>query len=150
MHIDRKHYPIEEDTEFTLQFEEPGVSYDTMTWYKSSRSYTIVSFDPDEASGQTQYYGDYCSGSEPCNASMKAEFDSNNGNLLIYALNLTEDEDYYYYEFTSFDTRQEDTGLKYEIYLEVFGKKLRYTMFTQNMTKIIYNSDRRNGNRTLI
>ena len=59
---------------------------------------------------------------------MKAEFDSRNGNLFIYALNLTEDEDYYYYEFTSFDTRQEDTGLKYEIYLEVFGKMLKYNV----------------------
>ena len=126
LYTDKKHYPVEEGMEFTLQFEEPGISYDTMTWYKSSRSYTVVSFDPDEAFGQTQYYGDYCSGSEPCNTSMKAEFDSKNGNLFIYALNLTEDEDYYYYEFTSFDTRQEDTGLKYEIYLEVFGKKLKY------------------------
>ena len=137
MYTDRKHYPVEEDTEFTLQFEEPGVSYDTMTWYKPSRSYTIVSFDPDEASGQPQYYGNYCWGSEPCNTSMKAEIDSNNGNLLIYALNLTEDEDYYYYEFTSFDTRQEDTGLKYEIYLEVFGKMLKYNVCSKLLLAII-------------
>ena len=76
MYKDRKHYPVEEGKELTLQFEEPGLSYDTMTWFKPSRSDIIVSFDPDEAFGQTQYYGDYCSGSEPCNTSMKAEFDS--------------------------------------------------------------------------
>ena len=122
MHTDSKHYPVEEGTEFTLQFEEPGVSYDTMTWYRTSRSNAIVSFDPEEQFGQPQYHGDYCSGGGSCFTSTKAEFDSNDGNLRIYALNLTEDEDYYYYEFSSFDTRCEDTGLKYEIYLEVFGK----------------------------
>ena len=125
MYTDGKHYPVEEGTEFTLQFEEPGISYDTMTWYKPSRSDIIVSFDPDMAFGQPRYYGDYCSGIEPCLTSTKGEMDSNNGNLRIYAMNLTEDEDYYYYEFTSFDSRQEDTGLKFEVYLEVFGKKFK-------------------------
>ena len=119
--------------EFTLKFTEPGDldSYNTMTWYKPNRGSKIVTLDPKVAGGRPQYYGDFCTGIEPCYVTDKGQLDTTTGELTLYRVNVT-DEGFYYYEFTSFDTRFEDTGIKYEIHLEVYGKLKNVTGFFVN------------------
>ena len=113
---------VPENSEFLLEFLEPDISYKTLTWYRPNRDQKIVEFVSDGGDGGTlEYYGDFCVWNPSCPSSDKGELNTNNGALTIYSLSL-EDEDFYYYSFTSFDARVNDTGIKYEIYVEVHGK----------------------------
>lgn len=65
------------------------------------------------------YYGDYCSGSNPCETSNKGVLNTTSGQFTIYQTQIS-DSDYYYYRF--FSPGVPDTGAKYEIYLDVYDK----------------------------
>ena len=73
------------------------------------------------SSDQAQYFNQYCSGSNPCIISHKGELDPNTGDMTITNVKIT-DEDYYYYYFSTYGLVAKDTGVKYEIKVEVYGK----------------------------
>ena len=108
-----------------LEFTEPWTqgSYEDITWSKGatgSSDTRIVFVRPSVRQGKPLYYNAYCSGSSPCNSSEKGELDLNTGSLTIKKVQLS-DEGYYYY-FFYIDRGAADTGHKYGIQLEVYGK----------------------------
>ena len=120
----------EEKTEVVLNFTQPGDGehYDEMTWYKEqtrASAYRIVFVHSSATGGEPLYYNEYCSGSSPCETSSKGELNVDTGELTIYSVNIS-DEGFYYYDFYIEDGPG-DTGHKYEIDLEVYGKS-RYRL----------------------
>ena len=115
---------VEEKTEVVLNFTEPGSGgpYDEITWYKNQTGNSdsrIVSVYSSTAGGEPRYYNEYCSGTSPCETSSKGELNVDTGELTIYSVNIS-DEGFYYYKFYIKDGST-DTGLKYEIDMEVCG-----------------------------
>ena len=116
---------VEEKVEIVLNFTEPGSggSYDEITWYKDqtgSSEYRIVYLRPFVNEGKPLYYNEFCSGSSPCETSSKGELNVDTGEMTIYSVNISDEGFYYYFFYRSSGTA--DTGNKYEIYSEVYGK----------------------------
>ena len=108
-----------------LRFTEPGSGgpYEEITWSKDgtgSTDYRIVFLRLIYNNGEPRYYNEYCSGSSPCDTSSKGQLDFDTGELTIYKVHPT-DSGFYYYEFF-IPEGSVDTGHKYEINLEVYGK----------------------------
>ena len=118
---------VEEKTPVVLTFPEPGSvgTYEEITWYKDqteSSQYRLVFVHPAATGGEPLYYNEFCSGSSPCETSSKGELNVDTGDLTIYSVN-TSDEGFYYYDFY-IDGGTADTGHKYEINMEVYGKTM--------------------------
>ena len=116
---------VEETTEVILNYPEPGSggSYEEITWYKDqtgNSQYRIVFLRPSINGGEPLYYNEFCSGSSPCNTSSKGELNVDTGELTIYSVAIS-DERFYYYDFY-INGGTPNTGNKYEIELEVYGK----------------------------
>ena len=116
---------VEETRVVVFEFTEPGSGgpYADITWYKDqtgSSDYRIVFLRPSVNGGVPLYYDEFCSGSSPCNTSSKGKLNVDTGELTIYSVNIT-DEGFYYYDFYIEDGRV-DTGVKYEIDVEIYGK----------------------------
>ena len=94
----------------------------------------LVFVDPILTRGQTWYYNQYCSATSPCDRSIKGELDIDTGAFIIYNVQLT-DEDYYYYAFVHPITGPGDTILKYEVNLRVYGKCLQIKIFIRNFVE---------------
>ena len=60
-------------SEQILSLVEPASSgtYEEITWYKGSREGTIAMYHPDLTDGDVLYFGEFCSGEEPCETSGK-------------------------------------------------------------------------------
>ena len=135
-------FEVEEKTEVALKLSEPGSggSYEEITWSKDrtgSSQYRIVYLIPEINGGTPMYYNDFCSGSSPCDTSDKVELNITIGELTIYHVNIS-DEGFYYYYFFMGNGGTPDTGYKYEIDMEVYGKSI-YTLFEtfQSFTIIV-------------
>ena len=120
---------MEENTEVVLNFTEPGSggSYEDITWYKDqtwSSAYRIVYLL--DLGEQPKYYNEYCSGSSPCDTSSKGELNVDTGELTIYSVAIS-DEGFYYYYFYINDGSA-NTGHKYEIHMEVYGKVTKFQL----------------------
>ena len=114
-----------------LVFIEPGTegSYEEIIWSKGatgSSDTRIVFVHQSVRQGKPLYYNEYCSSSSPCESTEKGELDLNTGSLTINKVQLS-DEDYYYYYFFA-NNAPVNTGHKYEIQVEVYGK-----LFTQRI-----------------
>ena len=72
--------------------------------------------------GEPKYYNEFCSGSSPCNISIKVELNIATGDLTIYNINLSDEGFYYYYFYMEGGIA--NTGSKYEIDMEVYGKSI--------------------------
>ena len=66
------------------------------------------------------YYNDYCPASSPCNTSHKGVLNIDRGEFTIYRVNIS-DEGFYYYNFST-EGGTSNTGHKYEIEVEIYGK----------------------------
>ena len=118
---------MEENTKVILNFTEPGSGgpYEEITWYKdqTGRSqYRIVFLHSDATAGEPKYYNGFCSGISPCETSTKVELKVDTGELTIYNVNLSDEGFYYYYFYMEGDIA--NTGSKYEIDMEVYGKSI--------------------------
>ena len=116
---------VAENSEVVLSLSEPVSrgSYEEITWYKDQTGNSncrIVFVNPTATGGEPWYNNEFCSGSSPCETSSKGELNVSNGNLTIHSTNLF-DEGFYYYNFYS-EEGTLNTGHKYEIYVEVYGK----------------------------
>ena len=121
---DRQVVTAEEDSKLQLNFIEPATSglYEKIEWYKgSNQPEGRIAMVLHSLSDQAQYFNQYCSGSNPCQSSSKGVLDSKTGTMTIYSVKIT-DEDYYYYYFSTYGRVTQDTGEKYEIKVEVYGK----------------------------
>ena len=132
--------PAYENTEVVLQFREPGRggSYEEIAWYKDRTGRyadKIVSLSPSINGGKPQYYNKYCSGSGQCDTSSKVELNVDNGELTIYDVNMS-DEGFYYYNFY-IRGGSADTGDKYEIELEVYGKSRQNLHENKKILKLL-------------
>ena len=123
---------VEEMTEAVLNFTEPGSggSYEEITWYKDQTGgsqYRIVFVHSSATGGEPNYYDEYCSGTSPCDTSSKVELNVDTGELTIYSVNISDQGFYYYYFYDG----TVDTGNKYEIHMEVYGRviKLLFTVY---------------------
>ena len=117
---------VEENTEVILNFTEPGSGgpYEEITWYNDqtgSSRYRIVKVHP-ATEGEPKYYNEFCSGSSPCNISIKVELNIAIGDLTIYNINLSDEGFYYYYFYMEGGIA--NTGSKYETDMEVYGKSI--------------------------
>ena len=115
---------MEESTKVVLNFTEPGSGgpYEEIEWYKDRTGdiyYKIVFVHP-HRTGEPLYYNEFCSGSSPCETSSKGELNVDTGELTIYSVN-SSDDGFYYYDFF-IDGGTANTGHKYEIDMEVYGK----------------------------
>ena len=125
---------VKEKNKFVLSFTEPGSggSYEEITWYKDQTGgsdYRIVFVHPTATGGEPLYYNEFCSGSSSCEASSKGELNVDTGELTIYSVNISDEGFYYYFFYRSSGTS--DTGHKYEINVEVYGKvTLKLTVYT--------------------
>ena len=122
---------VEENTEVLLKFTEPGSRgrYDEITWYKDqtgNSQYRIVFVHPSATGGEPQYYNDYCSGTSPCDTSSKGQLNVTTGEFTIYSVAIS-DEGFYYYDFY-IDGGTADTGNKYEIHMEVYGRLTKFQL----------------------
>ena len=120
---------VEEHSEVVLSFTEPGSGgpYEDITWSKggtSSIDYRIVFLKPAVNIGEPLYYNDYCSGASPCGTSGKGQLNTDTGDFTIHKVSLT-DSGFYYYNFF-IDNGTSNTGIKYEIDVEVYGKGKSY------------------------
>ena len=112
--------------EVQLEFAQSSSSgpFQQISWYKGGRvslSKRLAFVDPTLTRGQTWYYNEYCSTTSPCDMSIKGELDTDTGAFIIYNVQLT-DEDFYYYSFVHPISGAGDTILKYEVNLKVYGK----------------------------
>ena len=108
-----------------LHLREPapkGNKYKELRWTKVAGKFTsrIVFYSELDEGFEIQYYDDYCEGSDKCGQSSKGDIKIETGALIIYNVSF-DDEAFYYYTFWV-DDDVPDTGNKYEIYLEVYGK----------------------------
>ena len=110
---------IKEGNELKLNFTEPATpgSYEEIRWYKGSTNGKdkIVHFIEGIL---FYYYGDYCLGTSPCDASDKSdkgELDTTTGIFTIHQVLLNDSGYYYYYYYPS------DTGRSYEYNVNVYG-----------------------------
>ena len=125
---------MEEKTEVVLNFTELGSGgpFTDMAWYKDqtgSSEYRIVFLKPSVNRGKPQYYNDYCSGASPCDTSSKGELNVDTGELTIYSVNISDEGFYYYYFYGG----SSDTGHKYEIHTEVYGKLTKFQLINTHL-----------------
>ena len=116
---------MKEIVEVILNFPEPGSGgpYEEIIWSKDqtgNSQYRIAFVHPVATGGEPLYYNEFCSGSSPCETSSKGELNVDTGELTIYSVGYS-DEGFYYYNFY-INGGSADTGHKYEIELEVYGK----------------------------
>ena len=114
----------EEGTHLQLDFAEPAASavYENIEWYKRlKQSGMRIASVSHSSSDQAHYFNQYCSANSPCQSSSKGALDSKTGTMTIYSVKII-DEDYYYYYFSTYGRVTQDTGEKYEIKVEVYGK----------------------------
>ena len=114
----------EEGSQLQLKFAEPASSgvYENIIWYKGMkqgdrRIATVLHSSSDQA----QYFNEYCAEISRCQNSNKGVLDPNTGTMTINSVEIT-DEDHYYYYFSTYGDVTKDTGEKYEIKVEVYGK----------------------------
>ena len=97
-------------------------------WNKDTTSSTgrIVFLHPTATEGKPLYYNGYCIASSPCVTSSKGKLNVNTGEFTINKVQIS-DEGFYYYRFY-INNGSPDTGHKYEIHMEVYGRSFsRYT-----------------------
>ena len=115
---------VEEMAEVVLNFGEPGSGgpYEEITWSKDGTGSIgrIVFFYPDLIGGEPLYYNEFCSGSSPCETSSEGELNVDTGELTIHSVTISDEGFYYYYFYI--DGGSANTGHKYEIHLELYGK----------------------------
>ena len=107
-----------------MSFVAPAATknYNKIEWYKGSKKNENKICSVSHSSrGQTQYFGQFCSGASSCRSSSKGVLDSNTGVITINSAEIR-DEDYYYYFFSTYDDASKDTGEEYEIKVEVHGE----------------------------
>ena len=115
---------LKKDSKLQLIFIEPATSglYEKIEWYKGLKQLEgTIAMVLHSLNDQAQYFNQYCSGSNSCQTSSKGVLDSKTGTMTIYSVKIT-DEDYYYYYFSTYGRVTQDTGEKYEIKVEVYGK----------------------------
>ena len=122
---------VEEESEFVLSFTEPGSgeAYQDITWYKDgidNTDYRIVFLRPTVNNGDPYYYNDYCSGSSPCDSSSKGKLNVDTGDFTVYKAALP-DAGFYYYDFF-INGGAPNTGDKYQICLDVYGKFYKFEL----------------------
>ena len=121
-----------------LLIAEPAVtgSYEEIWWYKHERGERrnrIVLLHPSLTKGRPLYSPEYCSQATSCHESDKVSLNTQTGELTIYNVSLA-DDDYYSYQFYTPESEgASDTGYKYEIFLEVYGKCLSFTVLHKLM-----------------
>ena len=93
-----------------------------MGWMKGNTNADsrIAFFHREMTDNKPLYLNDYCQGIKKCKTSKRGTLDIKTGTLMIHEVNL-DDEDLYYYWFWV-DESVPDTGMKYEIDLQVYGK----------------------------
>ena len=115
---------VKEDEELTLRIPDPkpeNKQYKEIGWLKQTGNSPtkIVLFQQDFTDKRALYFNEYCQIGETCNDSKKARLNVETGDLTIFHVKL-EDEAKYHYWFVV-DEEIPDTGVKYEIDLEVYG-----------------------------
>ena len=117
---------MEEKAEVVLNFTEPaskGTIYQDITWSKNltgNSNYRVVFLKPSTNGGVPLYGDEYCPGKGRCNISRKVKLNVTTGELTIYSTEMSDEGFYYYYFYGS--SGASDTGHKYEIHMEVYGK----------------------------
>ena len=114
----------EEGQQVQLSFAEPTRSgvYENIEWYKGLKQSDMrIAAVSHSSSDQAQYFNEYCSVNSPCRLSNKGVLDPTTGDMTINSVEIM-DEDYYYYYFSTYGRVAIDTGDKYEIKVEVYGK----------------------------
>ena len=128
---DRQVVTAEEDSKLQLSFIEPAtnVQYEKIEWYKGLKQPEgRIAMVLHSLSDQAQYFNQYCSANSPCQSSDKGVLDSKTGTMTIHSVNII-DEDFYYYYFSTYGRVTQDTGEKYEIKVEIFGKLYCHKFF---------------------
>ena len=116
---------VRENDDFSLRFPEPAPAlrrYREIGWLKLTieSSSKIVFYHEDFTDNLSMYFDEYCEGFKTCNYSKKVKLNTKTGDLTIHKVTL-EDEGKYHYWFVV-DDEVPDTGVRYEIELEVYGK----------------------------
>ena len=116
---------MKENDELTLRFPDPkpeNKQYKEVGWLKQTGGspIKIVFFQHDFTDKKALYFNEYCQVGATCNESHKAKLNVETGDLTIFNVRL-EDEAKYHYWF-AMDDEIPDTGVKYEIDVEVYGK----------------------------
>ena len=106
----------EEGQQIQLSFAEPARSgvYENIEWYKGLKQ-------SDMRIAAVSHSSEFCSVNSPCRLSNKGVLDPTTGDMTINSVEIM-DEDYYYYYFSTYGRVAIDTGDKYEIKVEVYGK----------------------------
>ena len=123
---------MEEKEKLLLNFKEPASegTYKDITWSKNltgNSNYRVV-FLNSALNGGVPLYGDeYCAGTGKCNISTRVKLNVATGELTIYSTEIS-DEGFYYY-FFHINGGTSDTGHKYEIHMEVYGKYVEYVRY---------------------
>ena len=116
----------EKGTEVNLRIPEPVPrgSYTKIVWYRNTSSMDhsrIAVYNESLHNSKLQYFESYCSHTNSCLMSNKAELNITSGDLNIYSAELS-DSGIYYYKFDAADKEVSDSGHKYEILLEVYSE----------------------------
>ena len=127
---------MEEKTEVVLNFTELGSGgpFTNMAWYKDqtwSSEYRIAWVYLSVTGPDPYYFNEYCTGSSPCKTSSKVELNVDTGELTIYSIAISDEGFYYYYFFI--DDGSPDTGHKYEIHTEVYGKLTKFQLINTHL-----------------
>ena len=123
--VDPVHLKIPEGTQFKIEFTEPapkGMKYKEIGWMKgnSDSKSKIVFFHQEMTNNKPQYFNGYCKTPTNCDESNKVFLNINTGELVFSNVSLNDEGNYFYWFWV--DSTIPDTGVKYQIYLEVYGK----------------------------
>ncbi len=99
-----------------LSFAEAGSDeYTQINWYKTTTSSQVATYIKDL--DNLKYHNEYCpGGSQSCDVSDRITLNKATGDIKFFELELRDAGMYYYLE------KPGDTGSKYEIQFDVYGK----------------------------
>ncbi len=100
-----------------IEISEPvSGGYKEIYWYKGNRDHRLFRYKEDTFEF---YHNELCDGGvSQCSSSTKGYVDTSTGTLTLYTVNISNGGNYYY-NFAKDDVV--DTGVNYEILLEVYG-----------------------------
>ena len=86
-----------------VQLEFPGPAsvgtYEEIKWFKGTTKERVPFVLPRVSGGKPLYYGHFCSGPSPYENSTHGELNVTSGQLIIYNVNRTDEDKYFYVVF---------------------------------------------------
>ena len=98
------------------------MKYREIVWMKenSDPKSRIVFFHEEMTNNRPQYFNNYCKTLYNCDESANVYLNISSGGLIFTNVSLNDEGNYFYWFLV--DSTVPDTGVKYQIHLEIYGK----------------------------